>query len=96
MKEGSLNSSSTPIKFFSDQQTFFYAVADNEIYATGLRWVEETQEYEVFGYTLSENITDEDERKVRLTNFNSALIITYFNNILYLLTSESFLVYGEN
>jgi hypothetical protein len=96
LKEGSLNSSSTPIKFFSDQQTFFFAVADNEIYATKLKWVEETQEYEFFGYTLSEYIKDEDERQVRLKNFNSALLITYFNEKLYLLTSESFLVYGED
>jgi hypothetical protein len=39
-KQASLNSSSERIKFFSDQQTFFFAIADNEVYATKVKWVE--------------------------------------------------------
>ncbi len=38
--EGSLNSTQKPIKIFTDEQTYFLAVSDNDIYVSSVTWNE--------------------------------------------------------
>lgn len=58
LAEGSLNSTSTPIKIFSDEQSFFLAVADSGIYVSTLTWNVETSKYEFGSSGLSGLVSD--------------------------------------
>jgi hypothetical protein len=56
--EGSLNSTNKPIRFFSDEQTFFVAVSDNDVYASAVVWNESSKSYNVWSNTVTGYTSD--------------------------------------
>lgn len=72
--EASINSTAQPIRILSDQQTFFLAIADNDIYMSVVKWNPIYLDYSIFWIKLSMFTSDQSLRTKWLGVFNSIVV----------------------
>jgi hypothetical protein len=90
--EETLCSSKKPIKFFSDDQSYFFAVADNDIYFTLVYWNETISKYIVSSSTLKKAVKDSSKWPYYIKSFSEALLIVQYNFKFFILTQDTFYV----
>lgn len=95
MAEGSLNSSETRLKFFYDSESYFIAVADNNVYFSALVFDVALRQYTLWSETLQSFIVDDTERTKWIKYFSEAILVIYQEGKFFMLTEDKFLVMSQ-
>ncbi len=90
--EDTLRSYKKPIKFYSDEQSYFVAVSDNDVYFTLVYWNETISDYTVYSSTLKKTVKDSSKWPEYIKSFSEALFIVQYNLKFYILTEDTFYV----
>jgi hypothetical protein len=85
--------SSWPFKYFGDGYNFLCIVSSNDVYLTNV-YQQKLGKYELWTGLLSTEIKDSKCRAEIYDDFKSAVLIVFHNSYFFILTSDSFIVYG--
>ena len=81
-----------PIKFYSDEETYFVAVADNDVYFILVYWNETISDYTVHSGTLRETVKDKKLWSQYISSFRESIIIVLYDLKFFILTEDAFYV----
>lgn len=93
--ESSFNSKTKPIKIFSDQQNYFLAIADHDIYVSTVTWNTTLLDYSIFSTKLTQYLSDKAKINKWLKVFNSVFVVVFVKEEFFMLNENYFYVYSQ-